>query len=154
MQITFIIAVFSRYKRNKLSYRLVYSLLYIIGCIFLSSSLCFILKEHNLILINKILFYGPSIITFFIFFDIIGKQNITKQAIKKQYYEFKNINTNNPKPDIYHILLDSHEGFSDKNYCDEEFKIALKDRGFYIYENFKSNYPTTSFSIPSMFNMN
>lgn len=66
----------------------------------------------------------------------------------------------NPKdryPDIYYILPDMHaradvlkELFG---YNHNEFIDFLKDRGFAIANNSRSNYPITYFSVPSTLNM-
>ena len=60
-------------------------------------------------------------------------------------------------PDIYLIILDMHT--SDNalreltGYSDSAFSAALKDRGFYIAECSRSNYPTTQYSLTSELNL-
>lgn len=62
-----------------------------------------------------------------------------------------------PSPDVYYIVLDSYEradaleryyGFDNS-----EFLAKLRERGFYIAEESRSNYLTTTFSLPSSLNM-
>ncbi len=60
-------------------------------------------------------------------------------------------------PDIYLIILDMHT--SDHalreltGYDDSAFSKALRDRGFYIAECSRSNYPTTQYSLTSELNL-
>ena len=60
-------------------------------------------------------------------------------------------------PDIYYIILDAYsradflkesEGFDNS-----EFINFLKEKGFYVAEQSRSNYPSTELSIPSSLNM-
>ncbi len=73
-----------------------------------------------------------------------------------------NINVENSatqtEPDVYYILLDS---YADEQILQEKYGFdnsaflnSLKELGFYIPENAKSNYYTTIFSMLSTFNMN
>ena len=73
------------------------------------------------------------------------KENLIKKEI--------NIEKQKNFPNIYHIILDCHIGFGIKEYFDEEFFNALKERGFYNIKNFKSNYNMTQLSMPSIMNM-
>lgn len=147
------IGLFSKYKRTKKTYNITYSVSYIILCTILSISLYYLLKNFNLALLNKIMFYISSGLIFFIVLDIFNKANISITAIKEKSDETSLKKTDISYPDIYHIILDAHSGFANPEICDEEFKVALEERGFNIYKNFKSNYPQTHLSVPSMFNM-
>lgn len=69
----------------------------------------------------------------------------------------QNVTTPSPAPDIYYIVLDSYERADalEKYYGfdNSEFQAALRERGFYIAEESRSNYLTTTFSLPSTLNM-
>ncbi|MER3497277.1 MAG: hypothetical protein C4308_00885 [Chitinophagaceae bacterium] len=60
-------------------------------------------------------------------------------------------------PDIYLIIADGYAGHQELNdlfnYDNSEFENQLRQRGFHIVPNSKSNYNFTPFSIASMLNM-
>lgn len=154
----FYIGMFSSYNRKLNAHRKIFAISYITICIIFSLILYIALKEVSLDCFNKIAFYISVTLTLFIFLDIHNKSEISKQAINTQLdsTNLKNERSyisNFFKPDIYHIILDAHDGFSYPETCDKEFKKALEDRGFHIYENYRANYNYTSLSLPSMFNM-
>jgi len=61
------------------------------------------------------------------------------------------------KPDIYYLILDGYD--SNKilkniyNFDNQDFTNYLKDKGFYLAENSKSNYDMTHLSLASSLNM-
>ena len=142
----------SQYKRSLIKYQLTFLALFIICCVALSGIVVLVTKLISAQIISKIIFYTTAFITFFVIVDI------TKQLVelythnKQQTVNIKTLNTSN-LPDIYHIIADSHTGFDREGLCDEDFKKALKERGFEIYEKAKSNYNYTACSVPSMMNM-
>ena len=60
-------------------------------------------------------------------------------------------------PDIYCIMLDSYTSNTVLeevyNFSNTEFLNALVDRGFYVLKDAKSNYPNTTLSMMTLFNM-
>ena len=150
----FYIALFSEYKRSKKLYKYLFLAIYIIGSLLLSTGIYFVFKQVNLLAFSKLLFYFSFFITLFVLGDIFSKYSNSKVNVDLDDNNFDKLTTKESDyPDIYHILLDSHPGFSHENYVDYEFKSELEKRGFYIYEDFQSNYNTTSVSLPSMLNM-
>lgn len=150
----FYIALFSEYKRSKKLYKYLFLAIYIIGSLLLSTGIYFVFKQVNLLAFSKLLFYFSFFITLFVLGDIFSKYSNSKVNVDLDDNNFDKLTTKESDyPDIYHILLDSHPGFSHENYVDYEFKSELEKRGFYIYKDFQSNYNTTSVSLPSMLNM-
>ena len=147
------IANVSLYKRCQYYCKKTYSSCYLIFCGALSLFLYIFLHNIDLLILNKILFYSSICLTGFIFLDIFQKLNISMDARIDNEYKEKLEKNAEDYPDIYHILLDSHAGFLNKKYYDSSFKEGLESRGFKIYPEFKSNYPLTHLSAPSMFNM-
>lgn len=122
-------------------------------CIFVISGCCifvWLLHKTNLYSFSKIMFILSVFITCFILSDIYQRQNkidITDSNLPQTG------SANHNLPDIYHIILDAHSGFDDKETCDNHFKDALMQRGFQVYLKSKSNYNRTMLSVPSMLNM-
>ncbi len=147
----FYIGIFSKYKQRQFRNKILFVFSMLFFCMVTGSLVFFLLKDFNLLFLSKILFYFTSFFSFFVIVDLI----------KKYLSFYKNIDLkmetagqkDNNKPDIYHIILDAHPGFAVPEFCDNDFKKALEQRGFCIYENFKSNYTRTNLSIPSMLNM-
>ena len=150
----FYIALFSEYKRSKKLYKYLFLASYIIGSLLLSTGIYFVFKQVNLLAFSKLLFYFSFFITIFVLADIFSKYSNSRVKIDFDKDNFVDLSDEKSDyPDIYHILLDSHPGFSHENYVDYEFKSELEKRGFCIYKDFQSNYNTTSVSLPSMLNM-
>ena len=87
-----------------------------------------------------------------IFRERIGKQfNFSEET-------FNVLENKSEKRDIYYIILDAHASFDDlkkyHNYDPSWFMKDLKERGFLLPKNSKSNYQRTVFSLPSSLNMN
>lgn len=150
----FYIVLFSEYKRSKKLYKYLFLAIYIIGSLLLSTGIYFVFKQVNLLAFSKLLFYFSFFITIFVLADIFSKYSNSRVKIDFDKDNFVDLSDEKSDyPDIYHILLDSHPGFSHENYVDYEFKNELEKRGFCIYKDFQSNYNTTSVSLPSMLNM-
>lgn len=73
------------------------------------------------------------------------------------------LNENTPcsdcmKPDIYYIIFDSYASspalLADYGYSNHAMENDLKQKGFVILPNSRSNYNYTAFSLGSVFNMN
>ena len=124
---------------------------YIIFNILLAFGIYYFLRNINLVLFSKIIFY---LSLFIIVTMLFNNLNNSKKNIEIKLEE-KELPENHPDnlPDIYHIVLDAHIGFERQEYRDEYFYNELKSRGFYIFENFKSNYNVTNLSMPSILNM-
>ncbi len=146
------ILIFSEYKRGLKRYQYGFFAFYIMGALFIVGMIFALFKNINLSGISKVLFYISLFLNVFLLADILQKLSYTnvKVELEKSRFDKEKIKT---LPDIYHIILDSHAGFFHKKYSDENFKNALLKRGFCVYENFQSNYNTTSISLPSMLNM-
>lgn len=120
-----------------------------------------ILNHINLTVINNIILYTGIILTILIqvaLIDKYKKQQIEKNNSIEKLKKHININqigniSSNKYPDIYHIILDAHPGFHDKNFYDEQFKQDLEKRNFRIYADHYSNYDYTTQSIPSLLQM-
>lgn len=142
------IAFFSEYKRSQIRYFTLFCIYSVCFLSLINFIIYFVLKNVGLNLFDAVMFWGSLIITGFIAADVLPKlpKSIKVVDIKKD-----KINEN--LPDIYHIMLDAHAGFSFEDECDDYFKNELEKRGFKNYINFKSNYKVTANSLPSIFNM-
>lgn len=69
-----------------------------------------------------------------------------------------NPSNNVEKPDIYYLVFDTYTSSSllqsDFSYSNKYIETDLRNKGFIIIPNSRSNYTYTSFSIGSTFNMN
>ena len=143
------IGMFSTYKRSLKSVKISFSICYILLCALISAVLYIINPVSIFNAAAKIIFYAALLITFFVVADIAAKlSNLRTKCI-----EIDDSLSGGDFPDIYHILADAHCGFFDSEYCDEEFKKGLEQRGFQIYKLAKSNYNFTHLSVSSMLNM-
>ncbi|MBS4759863.1 MAG: sulfatase-like hydrolase/transferase [Clostridium sp.] len=122
------------------------------AALFIAGLIFALFENINLSGLSKVLFYISLFLNVFVLADIVQKLSYTnvKVDIEKNVFDKEKMKV---LPDVYHIILDSHAGFFHKKYSDENFKNALLKRGFCLYENFQSNYNTTSISLPSMLNM-
>ena len=150
---------FSKYQRSLIKNKVLFLICY---SIILMSSLYlvyFFLRLYPIFisLILKLAFWCSVIITFFIGLDIftnkinnkiIVQDNNINDDLLKDYVAVKT----EKLPNIYHIMLDGHTGFSIPKYTDFYFKEELEKRGF-ILRNIRSNYSYTALSMSSMFNM-
>jgi tetratricopeptide (TPR) repeat protein len=106
-----------------------------------------------------------NVFTFILFlFPIISlinyKLDISKISdslhFKKAHIELP-VSSDKKKPDIYYIVLDSYareDIFKDfYNFNNSEFIQFLKEKGFYIGNKSRSNYPVTASSLSSTLNM-
>ncbi len=158
------ISMFSNYQRTLKKVRYFFIGTYLLFLCFILGFLyyLFVLYTTVSILISKIAFAVSLFITFFILLDIVKKlislKNISNKAEQEdlQFDENLKIEDINIEdcPDIYHIILDSHSGFSNSKYSDEYFKSELEKRGFNICKGVRSNYNLTGMSIPSFLNFN
>jgi len=73
--------------------------------------------------------------------------------VNNNFVELQNIHGT---PNVYYIILDEYGGDKSTeylNYDNSKFKEFLKEKNFFIPKKSTSNYPMTSFSIPSSMNM-
>ena len=111
-------------------------------------------------LINSILKYSVFAVTFIVLADLI-KSVITfnvncsknEENLQREFYNLlEGRKEGSVRPDIYHIILDSHSGFDDSRFDNSEFKMELLKRGFKIILGTKANYNFTKHSLPSILN--
>lgn len=127
-------------------FRIMYLILTIVFAVFVYE-LC---KGLNLLTFSKIMFYITAFLNITMLFNNVKFEQDTCE-IKIEEDCIKIAKKDN-LPDIYHIILDCHTGFNNE-IKDKYFVEQLKSRGFYVFENFKSNYNMTHLSVPSILNM-
>lgn len=135
---------------NKTWFNVIFRIMYLILTAILAAFIYKLCKDFNLLTFSKIMFYITAFLNITMLFNNIKFEQDTCE-IKIEEDCIKNVKKEN-LPDIYHIILDCHTGFNDKN-RDEYFMEQLKSRCFYVCENFKSNYNMTQLSVPSILNM-
>jgi hypothetical protein len=94
---------------------------------------------------------------------VIELWNFTRMISKSRSTEDQSITLKAPgnpfanRPNIYYILLDCYPGSGYQrevlNVEENDFDVYLKQKGFYVVDESRSNYNMTSFSIASLFNM-
>lgn len=146
------IGLCSAYQRSRKSIIFLFFAGYVLLMILLSCGLCLFCPERLAIFISKVLFWCSLLISVFVIPDIMKRYSLFRQSPFETCAEPISFKKDN-RPDIYHIITDSHCGFAIPEYCDESFKQGLKDRGFYIYEKARSNYDMTYCSVPTCLNM-
>lgn len=152
---TMFIALYSKYKRSLLKNKIIYLTVVCFISVIISCFLYFLLRKFDLSLISKIGFYFLAFLNCIIIQDTIKRHKAFNTQLNHNDIGNKENNIENnddDTPDIYHIVLDGHSGFSCQEFCDLEFKENLKKLGFHIYENFYSNYMTTNLSVSSFLN--
>ncbi len=86
------------------------------------------------------------------------KNRLFVQHLREDIKRVKNMINKEDYRDIYFIILDAYASNDILrkyfNYNNSEFLNKLKNMGFYIAGKSRSNYPSTSLSIPASFNMN
>lgn len=135
------------------------------GFIFTATIIFFILfiiwlkkNKKNLVGIIKYLNW------LFLLFIILDTANLALKIIKKKKPEVVSIPKDFTdcdtcyKPDIYLIVADEYANTRQLketlNFDNSAFERDLKNRGFHIIENARSNYNSTPFSIASLMTMN
>lgn len=138
--------------------------------IYLLLGITFILYIHPRIKLNKIsnrnglykitiLLNIVSMILLIVpFFKIVTiESNRLKKAISLSSLPLKKDALIEKTPDIYYLVIDSYvsnQSFNDYyNFDNSDFTKFLTDKGFYIAEKSKSNYPYTLTSLTSSLNM-
>lgn len=150
---TIFVALYSKYKRSLLKNKIIYITLTLFSTITVACLLYFVLRNFNLSFISHIGFYILAFLNLVIIQDTIKRYKNFNTNLKCDIQNKENIvNDDDDTPDIYHIILDTHSGFSCKDFCDLKFKENLKNLGFHIYDNFYSNYMTTNLSVSSFLN--
>ena len=151
---TIFVALYSKYQRSLMKNKITYLALTFSITVTISLLLAFILRKVDLSFISKIGFYTLAFLNLIIIQDTIKRHKTFNTHLKTDDIKNKKniIINNDDTPDIYHIILDAHSGFSRKDLCDLEFKENLINLGFNIYENFYSNYMTTNLSVSSFLN--
>lgn len=146
---TIFVALYSKYQRSLMKNKITYLTLTFSITVTISLLLAFILRKVDLSFISKIGFYTLAFLNLIIIQDTIKRHKTFNTHLKTDDIKNKKniIINNDDTPDIYHIILDAHSGFSRKDLCDLEFKENLINLGFNIYENFYSNYMTTNLSV-------
>ena len=90
---------------------------------------------------------------------MISNNNLSSNSFEISYV-LENLDQlkSQEKPDIYYILLDGYGGTmrmkEDLNFDNYEFLSNLNDRGFFAPDKSNSNYPSSGWSIASIFGMN
>lgn len=88
----------------------------------------------------------------------VQKDRLTKNIKFSTPIRESSVNTTtNKTPDIYYIIVDTYANGNilkeDYNFDNSSFINFLKEKGFYVAENSKSNYPFTITSVASSLNM-
>ena len=106
----------------------------------------------NYISIFLIVLSAGSIVYFYI--KTIGQPDISKN---NDFHSEIVTGDNNELPDIYYIILDAYTDSKTLKdiygYDNSDFLNYLKEKGFFIPLNGRSNYMATRFSLPSSLNM-
>jgi len=125
----------------------VYSILFIIPIYFLIKKNELKNEFATILLIIGIALNSQFLLSFF------NKRDITETKKEK----LKTVIRNDTLPDVYFIILDSYTNKENLqkyyNFDNSQFVDNLKKSGFIVFDNAKSNYPHTHFSIPSILNM-
>ncbi len=110
--------------------------------------------------LTKLLSYLNLLFALLVVIDTIwlgSKMITTTHASAGISKEVHIINDTCNKPDIYFIILDAYSGntaLKEKfNFDNSEFENELQNRGFYVFNNSRSNYNYTPYSIASILNM-
>lgn len=84
---------------------------------------------------------------------LFSSGNIGKQAVTSDH-----MNSDQPKPDIYWIILDSYTRADvlkrEYKFDNSEFLSKLRGMGFYVADCSQSNYPSTRYSLSSAIQAN
>lgn len=107
-------------------------------------SLVNIFVKHSLVAVTLLILV--DLINSVKAFKLICSKN--EEFLNNEVYNF----SKNDRPDVYHIILDSHTGFDDNRFDNSEFKSELCKRGFKIIHGAKCNYNFTHLSVPSILN--
>jgi hypothetical protein len=116
----------------------------------------------NLLAINRVLTFLSAFLIVFSLLTIISFELETKRIItpvKEGVVIKTSKNSPPPKnaPDIYYFIFDRYAGQKslkeEYTFDNSKFLNLLKQKGFYIAENAKTNYPKTFLSLGSSFNM-
>ncbi len=159
----FIYFVKSRFKRTRKVYNRGFILVYCVSFCLLSVFIYYADFEYFFSIVSTIFYYFLLFVDSILLIDIIIKlarqktrtrnllDNLSTASTNIQAISLQNIGQKTPN--IYHIILDEHAGFNDKECCDKSFYEGLKKRGFKIFSDHKANYNVTLLSRPSILNM-
>jgi len=134
---------------------------FILPFMFLLFVLLVVWLKKSRVVPYRIVYYLNILLLLLILIDIgfLGKRIALK---KRSAFDLASFNMNQcsecPRPDIYFIILDEYAGNRELkeffNFNNSIFEQQLKQRGFHISEDSRSNYNYTPFSIASILNMN
>lgn len=147
------ILMYSEYQRKQRTNKIKFYLLHIPIILLFITLIIKFLPMQFVIIVTKILFWMCAVLNLFVLMDIYNKLKL--YLLKKEKSndgDFSKLYQSN-LPNVYHIIVDAHCGFYDKECCDEVFRNGLLDKGFHIYDNAKCNYNFTHLSVSSLLNM-
>lgn len=85
-----------------------------------------------------------------------GRLSLTASTSRVSTQALVAISETSVQPDVYYLVFDRYAGngtLSEYGYDNQELTNFLKQEGFYIADNAKTNYPSTAFSLSSSLNM-
>lgn len=89
---------------------------------------------------------------------ILSKQQNKIYTLEDDEVNSSLVSDSSIKPDIYYLLFDNYSSSlsleADFNYSNKSIEEYLKQKGFYILQNARSNYSYTAYSMGSILNMN
>jgi len=90
-------------------------------------------------------------------FALLSKDILSEMRVENETeYNLRSL-SQNEKPDIYYIILDSYERADQLeefyNYDNSQFIESLEDRSFYVISSSRSNYLNTTFSLNTSLNL-
>ena len=149
------ISLFSSYKRSLVRTKINYIICFLFITFLSILLILYVIPEIFMTILAKVLVYISLLVTLFVGLDIIKRFNSLNKVKTNNSVNYSTFDKSGSKvfPDIYHIVLDAHAGFSCEGQCDKYFKKELENRGFYIYEKARSNYNFTHCSLASCLNM-
>lgn len=116
--------------------------------------------SKHLLQTNKLLTYVAAFLVFvslaqIVYFEIQTKRIFSSRQAKT--IEAKKVTVHTNAPDIYYFIFDRYAGPTslkeEYNFDNSAFFNFLKEKGFYVAENAKANYPKTFLSLGSSLNM-
>ncbi len=134
-----------------------YSVILIVSLLFFIILIRTLRKRRDSL--TRITSYLNAVLCIFILFDtaMLAKKIINLKYNSIEIQETFTVCNSCATPDIYLIVADSYPGYTElKDICNFEnkfFETELKNRGFHIIDDSRSNYNYTQYSIASMLSM-
>jgi hypothetical protein len=153
VQATIALIIFNFYLVKTVKHLIIGIILTFLIYYFLANKKKILLNVHKILVIMSLMLISMPIIKIISFsIDQFFQKEVTNSLEKKVHMPNKN-----ELRDIYYIVLDGYGGANTlKKYLDfdnSNFLSFLRTNSFYINEKSNSNYNFTSFSIPSVLNM-